>query len=126
MSFFSASSLNDVTSPPQASSYNWTTRKRKLKRTIGKLHMRIHHSKVKADGRKGKRPIAQIKKDLIECLPVSTVEFITSQLEMTQRKNKGCRWSHSDKMLALSIFFIRVRKHIRCLGNCFIYHPKTL
>ena len=50
--------------------------------------MRLHRRKVNADGRKGKRPfIAHIKKDLTEHLPVSTVLFITSKLEMSQRKN---------------------------------------
>ena len=80
--------------------------------------MRLHRSKVNADGRKGKRPISQIKKDLTEYLPVSTVQFITSQLEMSQRKKKGCRWSHSDKMLALSIFY-QSQKAYQIFGKLF-------
>ena len=100
-------------------------RKQKLKKTISYLRTRISCLKVSATPRSTKSVIHNVCQELDGLLPEETAKFVKSQIIANQRKSKsGNRWTLSDKMFALSIFY-HSRKAYRILQKLFVLPSKT-
>ena len=54
----------------------------------------------------------------------NTVDFIETQINMSQRSKKGYRWAFKDKMIALSIYYQR-RRAYKLLQKLFVLPSKS-
>lgn len=61
--------------------------------------------KRKKESKKKEQKISEARDILKEFFPETTANFISNQMMMTLRQSKGYRWSHKDKMIALSIYY---------------------
>ena len=104
------------------SNSNNTPRKAKLRLLLKNKHARLsrlEHKLLKLSNRvNGTADMDDIIKRASKYLPAVPLQFFTSQLKMSRRKNKGLRWTDDDKLLALSIFY-HGRKCYRFLSNIF-------
>ena len=120
-SSYQASSVSAVHSPT----------KRKMKAEIGKLRTRLHRMKKKVKAATSvqisksakQAKVERIVSELQQYLPKSTVDFIRGQIVRSQRMKTGARWTISDKMLALSIFY-HSRKAYKIIGKLFAMPSK--
>ena len=94
--------------------------KHSLKRKVGRLTVQLHRerkTKTNIKDLRLKGAIAFIK----QYLPSQIMEFIESQVQMSQRSKYAYRWKVKDKMLALSILS-HSRKAYKIL-SCFFILP---
>ena len=103
-------------------------RNKQLKKTISYLRTRISclkRTKVPATPRTTTSVIRNVCQELDGLLPEETAKFVKSRIIANQRKSKaGNRWTLSDKMFALSIFY-HSRKAYRILHKLFVLPSKT-
>ncbi len=103
-----------------------TPRKKKLKRKIKKLQTslwRLRKKSGEAETKKGpmtkkRAKVEHVMSEVQQYLDPTTYQFVQKQVEMAQKKNKGNRWTISDKMMALSIHN-QSRKAYKMLSKIF-------
>ena len=82
-----------------------TPRKTRLKAVNRKLMMRLLRSSKKSEKKKKQKSKQYVIDLLSEYVDGPALDFMKTQILMSDRKPKGNRWSVHDKKLALSLFY---------------------
>ena len=100
-----------------------TPRKSKMKRTINSLRVRVCRMK-KGPITKRESKVQHIVSSLHQYLPQNTVDFVETQIKISQKSKQGYRWSFKDKMMALSIYY-QSKKAYSLLKKLFVLPSKS-
>ena len=94
-----------------------TPEKLKLKTKIKRLQTKLWRAK-QPKLLKTNQDLSSSLNTLKQYLPKRTMDFISTQVQMSKRSPKGLRWSPKDKMFAISIFY-HSRKAYEIMGDMF-------